>query len=123
MDERDLETEEAAMWLLVDHVHVLIGEVGELAPEVIDLIGNVMNSWAAVGEELPDRRLLAERRQELDAALSHPNRGGFDTLRLDHVTPLDLGPEQPTVRVDRFVEVLDRDAEMMDPLRPHPKGS
>jgi hypothetical protein len=36
---------------------------------------------------------------------------------------LDLGAEEPPIRVDRVVEILDGDSEMMNPLRVHARGS
>ena len=111
------------MWLLVDQLDSLLGEPFQLAPKIAHLVGDVMHSGPAAGEELADRRLLAERREQLDATLADAHRRRFDTLLGNRVAMLDLGAEQPPIRVDRVVEILDGDSEMMNPLRVHARGS
>jgi hypothetical protein len=79
----------------------------------------VVHPRAALGEELPDGRLLAERREQLDPALADPERRGLDALVRDGLPVLDARAEQPLVGADGLVEVLDGDAEVMDPPRLH----
>ena len=119
MDERDLETEEPAVWLLVDHVHALLLEVGELAPKVGHRVRDVMHSRPPLREELADRRVVREWRDQLDPALTNAYRRRLDPLGLHQVATLDLGAQKLAERVDRLVEVLDRDPQVMDPLRLH----
>ena len=80
-----------------------------------------MHPGAALGEEPADGRVFAEGREQLDAALTQPDGHGLDALRLERVATLDLCAEQPLIRVDRVVEVLDGDSQMVDPLRLHAK--
>src|SRR6266536_1821070 len=70
MDERDLEAEHPLPRLGVDQLGPLRGELGERGPDVRDLVGHVVHPRPAVGEELPDRGLLAEGGQELDAPVA-----------------------------------------------------
>ena len=44
------------------------GELGERRADVVHLVGDVVHAGAALREELADRRVLAERGQQLDAA-------------------------------------------------------
>ena len=123
VDEGDLEPEEPAVRLLVDQLDALLGEASQLALEIVDLVGDVVHPGPAAGEELADRGLVAERREQLDAAVADAHRRRFDALLGHRVAVLDLGAEQPRVRVDRLVEILDGDSEMMDPLRLHARRS
>ena len=119
MDERDLEPEEPAVRLLVDHLDALLGELRELAPQVGHLVRDVVHSRPPFYEELADGSVVTERSDELDPALPEAHRGRLDSLRLDEVAILELGSEDPLVRVDGLVEVLDRDPQVMNPVRPH----
>src|SRR5438034_6552864 len=80
VDERDLEPEEAAVRLLVDQLDALGRETSELVPQIADFVRHVMHPGAALGQELADRRLLAERCQQLDAALATPVSVRFHAL-------------------------------------------
>src|SRR5437016_5481825 len=122
MNERDLEPEEAAVGLLVDQLDAPGREVPQLVAEVADLVGDVVHSRAAVGQELADRRLVTERGEQLDATRADPDRSRLDALLGDRLTPLELRAEQPAVRLESLVEVLDGDAEMVNPLVPHARG-
>ena len=51
------------------------------------------------------------------------NRGRLDALIGHHRAVLELRAEQPLVRPERLVEVLDRDAEMMDGARFHTRDA
>ena len=57
--------------------------------------------------------------EQLDAAVADEHRRRLDSLRVDLRSVLDLGAEEPLVRVDCLVEVADGDAEMMDAAGPH----
>src|SRR5918995_30427 len=121
VDEGDLETEEALARLRVDQLGAADGELGQRASDVVDLVGDVVHSRAAIREELADRRVLAERREQLDAALADPHRDGLDALLGDRVAVLDAGAEEALVGGDGLVQILDGDAEMVDSARAHPR--
>ena len=121
MHESDLHAEETASRDVVDQVHALSSEVGEPLRQVVDLVGDVVHPGAALGEEPAHGRVFTKGGEQFDAALTQPDRYGLDALRLECVATLDLCTEQPLIRIDRVVEVLDGYAQMVDPLRPHAK--
>ena len=123
VDEGDLEPEETLVWLLVDELDSLLGEAFQLTSKIGHRVRDVVHTGSAGGEELADRRLLAKRGEELDATFADAHRRRFDTLLGHRVAMLDLGAEQPPIRVDRVVEILDGDSEMVNPLRVHARGS
>jgi hypothetical protein len=63
----------------------------------------------------PDRRLVAQRAQELDVALADVEQHGLDALFLDHLAVDELHVVGLRVQRDRGVEVLDGDADVVDP--------
>jgi hypothetical protein len=79
----------------------------------------VVHPRAALGEELADRSLHAERCHQLDAALADPDRDRLDALVRERPAMLDAGAEEPLVGPDCVVEVFDCDAEVMDPQGLH----
>ena len=123
MDEGDLEPEKPAMRLLVDQLDPLLGEPLELALQIAHLVGNVVHARPAAGEELPNRGLITERSEQLDAALADAHGSCLDALRGNRVAVLYLGTEKTPIRVDRLIEILDGHSEMMNPLRVHARGS
>ena len=114
MDECDLEAEEALARLLVDQVGACCGEAIELVADVVDLVRDVVHSRPAAGEESPDGRLLAERREQLEPSGADEHGRRLDALILDVGAVLELGAEQTRIRLERLVQVLDGHAEMMD---------
>ena len=114
MHESDLQAEQSSVRGLIDQVHALSDQVGETLRQVVDLVRDVVHPRASFGQELADRSVLSERREQLDAALAQPYGNRLDALRLERVAALDLRSEQPLVRVDRLVEVLDGDAEVVE---------
>ena len=122
MDEGDLEAEETAMGALVDQLRALRGKIVESLSHVVDLVRDVVHARASLGEEPPDRRLVAERREQLDAAGTDPKGRSLDTLLGNGLAVLELGAEEPLVRLDRLVQIGDRDAEMVDSARLHGRG-
>ena len=119
MDECDLEPEEALPRLLVDQLGAFGREPPELHEDIVDLVGDMVHPRPAVCEEPADRSLLAERGEQLDPARADEHCCGFDALLLDAGPVLELGAEETPVRVERVVEVVDGDAEMMDAAGAH----
>jgi hypothetical protein len=113
MDEGHLETEHTAARLLVDQLGTGVGEMRERGADVVDLVGDVVHPRTALREEAADRRVLGERAQELQPALAHPDGRCLDTLLLDPRALLQTGAEEPLVRVERAVEILDRETDVM----------
>ena len=119
MDECDLQPKKTLSRRLVDQLGTLRREPPELHEDILDLVGDVVHPRAAVGEELADGSLVAERGQQLDPARADEHRCGFDTLLLDAGPVLELSAEETLVRLERVVQVVDGDAEMMDAARSH----
>src|SRR5205085_10529102 len=119
VDERDLEAEEPLPRLVVDQLRAAFGEVRQRLAQVVDLVGDVVHARPAVREELADRRVGAERGEQLDAALADADRSRLDALLRHELAVLELGAEEPLIRRERLVEVLDGDAEVVDAARGH----
>jgi hypothetical protein len=117
MNEGDLETEHAATRRLVDQLGAGVREIGESRADVLDLIGDVVHPGAPLREEPPDRRVLAESAQELEPTFAYPDGRRFDSLLLDTRALLDARAEQSLVRVERAVEILDRETDVMHRAR------
>ena len=115
MDERDLEPEEPFPRLLVDQLDAGVAETRQRRCDVVHLIGDVVHPGTAAREEPTDGRVLLQRLEELDAARADANSRGVHTLRRHRRPMLDLGTEQPRVRRQRRVEIVDRDAEVVNP--------
>src|SRR5476649_1656929 len=110
MDERDLEPEEASPGRFVDQQGALVAQPPELDAQIVDLEGDVVHARAALGEELPHRRLGRERTQQLDPALAGTQRGSLDALLLDGLAVLEGRTEELAVHEHGSIEVVDRDS-------------
>ena len=110
VDEGDLEAEQSAPRPLVDQLRTLGRELVERDADVVDLVGDVVHAGPTLREELADRRLVAERRQQLDPARAHAQRRRLDALVGDRLAVLEPGAEEALVRCDRPVEVGTADA-------------
>jgi len=110
MHEGDLEPEETLSRLVVDQLDTLFGELVDRGANVGHLVGDMVHPGPTLGQKLADRRLLAERGQELDATSADGQRGRLDALCGNGLAMLEAGAEDPLIDRDRLVEVLDRDA-------------
>src|SRR5262245_38305773 len=119
MNERDLQTVQAAAGLLVDQLRARLCEVLELGGDVIDPVGDVVHSRPALGQEPADRGVLCERAEQLYAALADLDRDRLDSLLLERLAVLELRPEQARVRVEGLLEIADRNPEVVDPPGRH----
>jgi hypothetical protein len=117
MDEGDLEAEHAVPRRLVDQLRTGLGQVRQCGADVVDLVRDVMHAGAPLRQEAAHRRVLGERSEQLEPALADADRGGLDALLLDARTLLEPGAEEALVRVERAVEILDRETDMMDRAR------
>jgi hypothetical protein len=115
VDERDLEPEQPFAWTRVDQLDPIRLQTSELAGQVADRERDVVHAGATFGHEPADGCVRPQCEQELDAAVADAERCGLDALGGNDGAVLDGGPEQERVRLDRSVEVLDRDADVMDP--------
>jgi len=114
MHERDLEPEHAVAGALVDQLDALVGEVRDRGLDVGDLVRDVMHSFPAFCEEAADRRVVAERGEQLDSARADAHRSRFDPLLLDPLAVLQASAEEALVRLHRGVEDRNRDADVVN---------
>ena len=114
MHEPDLESEEPAPRLVVDQLRAVGREPVELGADVVDGERQMVHPRASLGEELADGRLRAEGGEKLDASVADAERRGLDALVGHCLAMLELGAEQPPVRLHGLVQIVDGDSEMMD---------
>jgi hypothetical protein len=120
MHECDLEPKEAEPRRGVDQVGAGGSEIGEGHVHVVDLIGDVVQPRAALREEPPHGRIVAQSSEQLDTALADTHRRGLDTLGLDTLAMLEAPAEQALVGRDRLVEVRNRHSDVMNAPCFHP---
>src|SRR3954467_3189816 len=114
MDERDLEPEQALSRLGIDELGAGASERVERGVDVLDLECHVMHSCAARGEEPADGSVAVEWRKQLESPFADEHRRGLHALVGHRRAVLELGAEQSRVRVERLVEIRDRDAYVMN---------
>ena len=113
MNERDLVATQAVSRLRVDHVGAGVGELARCRGHVWYLEGHMVHSRATLGQEAADRAVLPESRDELDPPAAHAEVDGLDALVLHAASELDPRAEQPLVRRNCLVEILDRHRDVM----------
>src|SRR4051794_29457840 len=123
VQERDARAADAGPGLLVDEAQARGLQPLELSVDVRRLVGDVVQARALLGQELPDRRVLAERREELDVVLADVEQHGLDALGLDGLAVDELDREVALVELERGVEVLDGDADVIDAGQHPPEAS
>jgi hypothetical protein len=123
MEERDLEAEEPLARLGVDQLRAALGELDDGCVDVGHLVCDVVHPGPALCEEAADRGVVAERREQLDAAFADEYGCRLDARLLHGRAMLELRAEEARVRVDGLVEVVDRDAEMVDAARMHARDA
>jgi len=89
----------------------------QLRGEITDLEGDVVHTRPSLGQELPDRRIGAERLQELDPGLADPQGCGLDTLILDPLAMLQRRAEEVGVEEDRGIEIVDGNSQVVQVQR------
>src|SRR5262245_64658062 len=94
VDEGDLEAEEPTARARVDQLGPFGGELIEGGADVVDLERDVVHPGAPLREELADRRVLAERGQQLDPVGADAQRRRLDALLLERLAVLELGSEE-----------------------------
>jgi hypothetical protein len=91
--------------------------MSECRAEIVDLVGDVVHSRASLREETADRRVLAERAEQLQPALADPDRSRLDSLFLDEGPLLEPRTEEALVRLQRPIEILDGETDVMHRAR------
>ena len=118
--EGDFEPEHPLPRLAVDQLGAAGREIGDSSANVVDLVRDVVHARAALGEELPDGRVVAERREELDPALADADGRSLDPLIVHARAMLEAASEQTLVRAHRLVEIRDGNADVVDSSCFHP---
>jgi hypothetical protein len=112
--ERHFEAEHPLSRLVVDQLGATGCKLCDRRADVVDLIRDVMHPWPAFGEKLPDRRIVAQRGEQLDPVSTDADRRGLDALVVHPRAMLQAAAEQALVRAHRFVEICDGNADVMD---------
>ena len=113
MDEGDFEPEHAEPRRLVDQLGACVRQMCEGRPDVVDLVRDVVHSRAALCEEAADGGVTAERAEQLEPALADTDGRRLDALLLHARALLEPRAEQALVGVERAVEILDRETDVM----------
>jgi len=119
VDERDLEAEQARARAFVDQVCAGTRELGERGVQITHLISDMVHPGSSLREEATDRRVLAERLEQFDAAVADADGGRPDSLVVHRCAVFDPRAEQSLVGRQSLIEVLDCDPKVMDPPRLH----
>lgn len=119
MNERDLQAEEALARCCVDELHALTGEREQRGVQVVHLVGHMVHSRPSLGEELGHGRIVAGRREQLDASDADQHGRCLDALFGNRRAMLEPGAEKSGIRLESLVEVVDGDPEVMDAADVH----
>jgi hypothetical protein len=114
MDERNFVASEARARLLVDHLDTCRGERPEGRSDVGHLESDVVHAGPTLGEKAAYGCVLAERRDKLYASVADSEVGGLHALVVHASAQFDPRAEEPLVRADGGIEVLDRERDMVD---------
>ncbi len=87
---------------------------GESLAAVSDPVADVVESFAALLQVLGDRRVVADRHEELHVRVGHLQQGLLDAVGLDDLAVTDVAAEGVAVVRDRRIEVVDRDRNVVD---------
>ena len=128
--ERDARAADADPGVLVDQRDPRLPQRRKRRVDIGHLVGHVVQPGPSLGEELPHRRVLAERRQQLHVVLADIEQHRLDALLL---RPPRGGPppsESVSPQPERGVDLLDGHADVVDALeharqsidRPYPRS-
>src|SRR4029077_3364810 len=71
------------------------------------------HSGPAISEETANRRVVVQRAEQLEPTLAHPDGRGLDSLLVDAGALLEPSSKEALVRVERTVEILDRETHVV----------
>ena len=117
MKERNPAVADPAPGLLVDQAQSARPALLEGLGDVGAAIGGVVKPGPAFGEKAPDRRVLAERPQQLDVRVADSQKRRLDALLRDGLAMLQRHPEALGIELDRRIEVFDCDPEVVNCLK------
>ena len=116
MKERDPAVTDPTAGLLVDQPEPPGPALLEHLCDVRAAVGGVMEPRPPLGEKTPDRSVVAERLEQLDVGLADTQQRCLDALLGDRLAMLQRHPEALRIELDRRVQILDRDAEVVNCL-------
>jgi hypothetical protein len=116
MRERDAAAADALPRLGVDQLDPLLLQVGQRGVDVRDGVRYVVKPRSLLREELADGGVVAQRAEQLDMAVAHVEQHRLDALRFHGLAVHERHPERILVERDRGVEILHRDADVVDPV-------
>jgi len=99
--------------LVVDQADSLLAEAGEGGGDVVGVEGDVVETFAAAGEEAGDGGGFGGRFEELQAGVAEREHGGADLLVVDLFFGGDAEAEQ-LVEAASGGDGVDGDAEMVE---------
>jgi hypothetical protein len=108
--ERDLEPEETRARAFVDQICAGARKFGERRFEIAHLVGHVVHAGPSLREEATNWCVFTERLEQFDTAVADADRSRTDSLIFHRRAVLDPRAEQPLVRREGRVEVVDRDS-------------
>ena len=112
--ERDGRAPAARARSLVDHAVALGLHPLERGRAVVDAVPDVVEALTLLLQVLRDRRVVADRGEELDVGVGDLEQRLLDTVALDDLAVIDLAAERVAVVRDRGLEVVDRDRDVVD---------
>ena len=116
MKERNRAAAYPATWLVVYDAQAALPAELEGFRHVFASVSGMVDSGAALGDELADRRLGAERRQKLHVRVANAYKRRLDALLGDGLAMLQRHLEHLAVELDGSVQILDRHADVVNQL-------
>src|ERR1700686_4920703 len=117
MYEGDASAVKADARLGVDQLEACRTGRQERGGDVGDAVRDMVKARSALGDELSHRRVLPQRRHELDLALADAQERCFETFMLAGGAMHELRAQRAFIQADRFIEVRDGDADVVDAIR------
>src|SRR6202140_3456911 len=117
MYEGDASAVKADARLGVDQLEACRTGRQERGGDVGDAVRDVVKARSALRDELSHRRVLPQRRHELDLAIADAQQRGLEAFFFAGGAMNQLGAQRIFIEMDGFVEVRHCDADVMDAIR------
>ncbi len=115
MDEPDPRAMRAGAGRLVDQLRSRLSGPSQAGAHVVGGVGDVVDRLSPIGEELSQVGLGPQWGKQLDPAVTDGDHGDFHTLGLQPFAAYRLQAETPFVEVDRLIQVMHGNADVIDP--------
>ncbi len=100
--------------MMVDQADTAGSQALELALDIVDVVGDVMEPGALSGQEAAHGALVGERPQQLDVALTYIEQDPLDALFGHRLAVNHRQAERVTVKGERRLQVLDDNPDVID---------